>query len=98
MQNTLVKIPFWLTETASRSQLFHGLYSVDVFVHLNCFMVPTVSQSQHPAHILIEAAEGISAFSVALVYTYNYLPCSIGSPVFVYHSRPGGSSTVWWGR
>ena len=36
-------------------------------------MVPTASQSQPSAHILIYAAEGILAFNIGLVlYTYIY--------------------------
>ena len=55
------------TQTASQAWLFHGLHTLHILIYLDCFMVPTVSQSQHFARILILTAEGISAFTVALV-------------------------------
>ena len=53
--------------TASQAWLFHGLHPLRILVYLDYFTVPTVSQSQHIARLLIKAAEGISAFTVALV-------------------------------
>ena len=55
------------TSTASQAWLFHGLHTLHILIYLDCFMVPAVSQSQHFARILILTAEGISAFTVALV-------------------------------
>ena len=45
---------------------------------LDCFTVPTVSQSQTSARILISAAEGILAFNVTLAYGWRrYGECTL---------------------
>ena len=41
------------TKTVSWAWLFHSLHPLNVLICLDCFAVPTVSQSQHVAHILI---------------------------------------------
>ena len=60
------------TQIASRSRLLHSLHPLHVLIYIDCFTVPTVSQSQPSARILILAAESISAFNVALVYIYGW--------------------------
>ena len=55
------------TWTVPQAWLFHGLHPVHILIYLDCFTVPTVSQSQHFGRILIWAADGILAFNVALV-------------------------------
>ena len=65
----------------SRPRLFRGLHSLHVFTYLDVFMVQTVSHSQPSAHVLIYAAEIISAFNVALVLTFHLvLPISFLMP------------------
>ena len=44
-------------------------------MYLDRFMVLTVSQSQPSGHILISAADGISAFNVALVGVAKTFTC-----------------------
>ena len=60
-------------------RLLHGtncfsFHPLDVIIYLECFSAPTLSQSQLCANILIWAADGISAFNVALA-----LDCHMGS-------------------
>ena len=50
---------------------FHGLHPLHILIYPDSFTVPTISQSQHVVHTLIQAAEGISAFTVALVNKSN---------------------------
>ena len=51
----------------SKWPLGAGGAPVHTCMYLDRFKVPTVSQSQTSADILIKAAEGILAFNVALV-------------------------------
>ena len=54
--------------------LFHGPHPLPILIYQDCFTVSTVPQSQPCAHILLEAAECISAFDVALVkFTFPHL-------------------------
>ena len=43
-----------------------------LLLYLDCFTVLTVSPSQPYARIFVSAAEGISAFNVALVYVRKH--------------------------
>ena len=47
--------------------MFRGLHPLQVLIYPDRFTVPTVSQSQPSARMLIYVAEGISAFNVTLV-------------------------------
>ena len=42
-----------ITQTASRSRLFHNLHPRYVLIYIDCFTIPTVSLSQPSAHLLI---------------------------------------------
>ena len=58
---------------AVSAPLFHSIHPSHELVYLKRSMVPTVSQSQPSAHILIQTAEGISALT-SLVSLVGIVP------------------------